>query len=110
MPEGRSQGPSADASRLGPDWRTRIPERLAELASAWDDAEAWTGMTQAGGVELPGEVAGLVAVNELMVHGWDIAVASGQRFACQPQLVEAALSFVRPTVAQQPLLPVRSPA
>ena len=37
-------------------------------------------MTQAGGVDLPGEVAGLVALNELVVHGWDIATASGQAY------------------------------
>lgn len=38
-------GPSADASRLGRDWRTRIPQRLAALAHAWRDESAWTGTT-----------------------------------------------------------------
>ncbi|HKF92219.1 MAG TPA: TIGR03086 family metal-binding protein, partial [Acidimicrobiia bacterium] len=61
-----SQGPSGDASRLGDDWRTRIPRDLAALADAWRDPSAWTGMTKAGGVELPSEVAGLVALDELV--------------------------------------------
>lgn len=52
-----SQPPSADGSRLGADWRTRIPGRLAQLAAAWHDARAWQGMTRAGGVDLPGDVA-----------------------------------------------------
>src|SRR5690348_13384890 len=56
-------GTSVDASRLGPDWRERIPGRLTELAEAWQDASAWTGMTRAGGIDLPGEVAGAVAIN-----------------------------------------------
>jgi uncharacterized protein (TIGR03086 family) len=99
---GGSQGPSADASRLGADWRTRIPQRLAALGAAWRDEAAWTGMTQAGGLELPAEVAGVVALDEVMVHGWDIAVASGQNFNCQPELVEAAYGFVQPTVDQNP--------
>src|SRR2546421_1143139 len=91
-----SQGPSGDASRLSDDWRTRIPSDLAALADAWRDPDAWSGMTKAGGVDLPGEVAGLVAVDELVVHGWDIARASGQRYDCEAELVEAAAAFVRP--------------
>src|SRR4051812_809519 len=82
-----SQAPSADASRLGSDWRTRIPERLAGLAAAWREPAAWTGMTKAGGQDLPGEVAGVIALNEVLVHGWDIAAASGQPWDCAPELV-----------------------
>jgi uncharacterized protein (TIGR03086 family) len=101
-PEGGSRAPSADASRLAPDWRARIPDHLAALAEAWRDPAAWTGMTEAGGVQLPGEVAGLVALNELIVHGWDVAQASGQPYSCDEALVEGALGFVRPTVAGSP--------
>lgn len=32
-------------------------------------------MTETGGMELPGEVAGLVALDELVIHGWDLARA-----------------------------------
>jgi uncharacterized protein (TIGR03086 family) len=99
---GGSQAPSADATRLGGDWRTRIPDRLATLAEAWRDPAAWTGMTEAGGVELPGEVAGAVALNEVIVHGWDIAVASGQPYSCDEDLLEGALGFVRAAVAENP--------
>ena len=72
-------GSSVDATRLGDDWRTRIPARLTALAAAWQDGDAWTGMTAAGGVDLPGEVAGLVALDEVVVHGWDLARATGQQ-------------------------------
>ena len=71
-------GPSGDASRLGDDWRTRIPRDLRRLAEAWSDPASWTGMTAAGGVDLPGEVAGIVALDELVIHGWDLAKATGQ--------------------------------
>jgi uncharacterized protein (TIGR03086 family) len=101
LPEG-SPGPSADASRLGADWRTRIPGRLAALAGAWRDEDAWIGITQAGGQELPAEVAGRVALDEVIVHGWDLAVASGQTFSCEPALIAAAFGFVEPMVAQNP--------
>ncbi len=58
--EGGNQGPSADASRLGTDWRARIPERLEALAAAWRREAAWEGMTRAGGVDLPA-AAGVAA-------------------------------------------------
>jgi uncharacterized protein (TIGR03086 family) len=101
LPDG-SAGPSANASRLAPDWRSQVPGRLVELADAWRAPDAWTGMTKAGGQDLPGEVAGLVALDEVIVHGWDIAVASGQPYDCEPHLVEAALGFVQPTAAANP--------
>jgi uncharacterized protein (TIGR03086 family) len=69
---------SGDAANLGPDWRTRIPGDLLALAEAWRDPAAWEGMTAAGGVDLPGEVAGVVALDELLLHGWDLARATGQ--------------------------------
>lgn len=89
-----SQGPSGDASRLSDDWRTRIPRDLAALADAWRDPEAWTGRTKAGGVDLPGEAAGIVALDELVVHGWDVARASGQAYDVDPASLEAVHGFV----------------
>jgi uncharacterized protein (TIGR03086 family) len=89
-----SQGPSGNASRLGDDWRTRIPRDLAALADAWRDPDAWTGMTKAGGVDLPGEVAGLVALDEIVVHGWDVARATGQAYDCDTPSLEAVNAFV----------------
>jgi uncharacterized protein (TIGR03086 family) len=89
-----SQGPSGDASRLGDDWRSRIPRDLSALAAAWKDPAAWTGMTKAGGIDLPGEVAGIVALDELVLHGWDVARASGRPYQPDPQLLEAVHAFV----------------
>jgi uncharacterized protein (TIGR03086 family) len=100
--EGNRGRASADASRLGDDWRIRIPRRLAALAAAWRDEGAWTGMTHAGGVDLPGDVAGVVALAEVIVHGWDIAMASGQPFSCPPAHVQAAYGFVQASVARNP--------
>ena len=83
-----------DAARLSEDWRTRIPRNLSAMAAAWRDPAAWTGMTQAGGVDLPGEVAGLAGLDELVVHAWDIARASGQELTADPTSVAAAHGFL----------------
>lgn len=87
--------PSADASRLPDDFRTSIPAALGELAAAWKDPAAWQGMTRAGGLDLPGEVAGLVALDEVVLHGWDLARATGQPFDVVPDLLEAVHGFVQ---------------
>ena len=76
-PPGGSRPPSASAARLADNWRTLIPARLAELADAWRGEAAWSGMTKAGGQDLPSEIAGVVALDEVVVHGWDLAVATG---------------------------------
>ena len=70
-------------------WRERIPARLDALADAWNDPTAWEGMTQAGGVDMPGEVAGLVALDEVVLHGWDLA--KGTRQAYDPDPATAAV-------------------
>lgn len=95
-------GPTADASQLGANWRTQIPERLAALAKAWRKDGAWDGFTRAGGIDMPGDVAGLVALDEVIVHGWDIAAASGQNFTCPTDLLEATYGFLQTSVTESP--------
>ena len=91
--DGATQGPSADAARLEEGWRLRIANDLSALADAWRDPKAWTGMT-AVGVELPGEAAGLFALDELVIHGWDVARASRQPFRCDDASLEAVHGLV----------------
>src|SRR3712207_1408929 len=83
------------------DWRQRIPERLAALAQAWRDDAAWTGMTAAGGVDLPGDVAGVVALDELTIHGWDLARATGQPAGFEGPELGAVLELVEQLRTQE---------
>ena len=101
-PDAGRQAPAADGSRLGTGWRDRIPGRLAQLAAAWGDEAAWTGLTRAGGIDMPGEIAGTVAIDEVVVHGWDVAVATGQGYSCDEGLLRAAYGFAQAAVARAP--------
>ncbi|WP_250403878.1 TIGR03086 family metal-binding protein [Streptomyces cellostaticus] len=89
-------GPTTDTSPgavmpdLGPGVLAELPEALDELAEAWRDPAAWTGFTRAGGVDLPGAVAGAVAADELVVHGWDLARSTGRSYRPDPGALEAA--------------------
>lgn len=93
IPRGASRPPSPSRTTLDPDWRSVLPGRLDALAEAWSRPSAWEGTTEAGGVRLPGEVAGVVALDEVVLHGWDLARATGQDFRCDPASAEAVLGF-----------------
>ncbi len=70
--------PTRPPQRLVDDWRAAIPRQLGELADAWAVESAWEGKTSAGGIEMDAADNALVAVEELTVHGWDLASATGQ--------------------------------
>lgn len=50
-------------------------------------------------MDLPAEVAGLVALNELVVHGWDLARSTGQPYDVDRASLEAVLPFLEPAAA-----------
>jgi len=92
-PDDGPTGPTASADDLAPNWRDQLPRRLSELVEAWRQPGAWEGMTEAGGVQMPAEVMGVVALDELVMHGWDLARATQQSFGCDPASAEAVLAF-----------------
>ncbi|RBY80550.1 TIGR03086 family protein [Geodermatophilus sp. TF02-6] len=94
--------PSADASRLPEDWRELVPAQLDALVEAWQEPSAWEGTAEAGGVVMPAPVAAVVALDEVLVHGWDLAVATGQEYWADPASVAACTGFVAPVAAGEP--------
>jgi uncharacterized protein (TIGR03086 family) len=64
------------------------------MAAAWKDPAAWEGMTQLGGMDLPAEVIGQIALGELLMHGWDLAVSTGQSFDYDGPHLDEMLAMV----------------
>jgi uncharacterized protein (TIGR03086 family) len=64
------------------------------LVRAWQQPGAWAGMTRIAGMDAPAAMVGLTVADELVVHGWDVARATGQPCACGPELLDAARSFL----------------
>ncbi len=87
--------PSGNAANLDPEWPSRIPQEVLILAEAWHDPDAWTGMTRAGGVDLPANVAAVVALDELLIHGWDLAKSTGQPAGYDGPGLEAVYGMVQ---------------
>jgi len=87
--------PDVDGSRLEDGWRDLVAGRLDELGEAWQDPAAYHGVTMAGPIELPADQAALVALNEVTVHAWDLARATGQPYPADDAAAAACLAFVR---------------
>ena len=98
-PEFTDGAPFGDASQLRDNWRTGIPERLAVLADAWRDPQAWTGTAKVGGGEFPGELCGKIALGEMVIHGWDLARATAAPFSATDEELEALKSYIEPIVS-----------
>ncbi|TCN58040.1 uncharacterized protein (TIGR03086 family) [Rhodococcus sp. SMB37] len=93
--------PSPGAVDLPDGWRTVGRNRLDALRRAWEDPTAWSGPTRAGGLDLPGNIAGLVTLDELVVHGWDLAVATGRSYSCTPVDIAACTAFAESITDEQ---------
>jgi uncharacterized protein (TIGR03086 family) len=66
-------------------------------------------MTMAGGVDLPGDIAGLVALDEVVVHGWDLARATGQAFDPGDEATAAVHAFLAESRADGAPSPIFGP-
>jgi len=95
-------GPMPDASRLPADWHERIPQQLDALAVAWREPTAWEGSTEIAGMTMPGPTIAVVALNEVLVHGWDLAAATGQDYRADGASAQACLDFALEIAANAP--------
>jgi uncharacterized protein (TIGR03086 family) len=86
--------PPPSAANLPPQWRSRLTVVLEDLAIAWRAPSAWEGTARAGGATMPALETGTIAVNELTMHGWDLARATGQEYAADPRLLEPLIEFL----------------
>jgi uncharacterized protein (TIGR03086 family) len=89
-----SHPPPGDASRLPARWREETTEWLGHLVDAWAHPAAWNGTTWIAGFEAPAAVVGATAANELVVHGWDVARATGQRLVLDAAALAPSREFV----------------
>jgi uncharacterized protein (TIGR03086 family) len=85
--------PPGDAAHLDADWRTNLPERIDELAAAWREPGAFDRTLEVGGIDMPAEAAFAVALEELVVHGWDLARATRQPYDAADDDLEVVRSF-----------------
>jgi uncharacterized protein (TIGR03086 family) len=91
---GSKPPPQGDASLLPEDWRGETTDWLDRLAETWANPAAWEGTAWIAGFEAPASVVGITAANELVVHGWDVARASGQQLILDDTALAPSRGFV----------------
>ncbi|MGW7575819.1 TIGR03086 family metal-binding protein [Streptomyces sp. NPDC054765] len=101
--------PNAAMPDVEPGWRAVLDRNLHGMAEAWHDPAAWEGETQAGGVTLPAAIAGRFALNELVLHGWDLARATGQEYAPDAASLGVSYALLAPMAEAPDRVPVFGP-
>jgi uncharacterized protein (TIGR03086 family) len=71
------------------DWVGLIAERCDKAV-----ATTWEGTVRLGSHETPAELASSLLLCDLVIHGWDLARATGQPFHCADEPAEAAYRTV----------------
>lgn len=83
------------------DWKGKVEAQTAGIVAAWSQPAAWEGTTQMGGpMELPASMIGAMVLGELVVHGWDLARATGQVPAWDDEILTRVLDEVEKTADQ----------
>lgn len=66
--------------RMAGDWRASFTELVKAALAVWADECAWHGRTELLGRPFAAADAGRKLVGELLVHGWDVAQATGRPY------------------------------
>lgn len=80
-----------EAELVDADWAARLTEHLDKLVAAWREPAAWEGVARVGGpTEMPAAAIGGMVIIELVVHGWDLVVATGQKVEWDDEVLRFA--------------------
>jgi uncharacterized protein (TIGR03086 family) len=77
-----------------PDWPEQYAAQLDRALAAWRDPAAWAGDIDLGGMTAPAETVAGMLVKELVVHGWDVARATGQEVRVPDETAQLVLDLV----------------
>ena len=77
---------------LGESWRHDLSEKLRDLADAWSQPDAWEGDAMDGA--MPKQSLGDMGYVEVMLHGWDLARATGQELEFDDAAAQRALEIM----------------
>ncbi|WP_328473870.1 TIGR03086 family metal-binding protein [Actinoplanes sp. NBC_00393] len=83
---------SAGPDRLTGDWRTEFADDVQGLRDVWADPSSLDGTSP--GLGLPQRVVGQMLVTDLVVHGWDLAKATGQPYRVDDGLLTSTREFL----------------
>jgi len=77
-----------------PDFATAYRAQLERALAAWADPAVWDRELDVMGTKTPAADVGALIIAELVLHGWDLAAATGQDYSISGRAAEAALHAV----------------
>jgi uncharacterized protein (TIGR03086 family) len=95
---------SAEALDLeSPTWQSTLTSRVERVGVAWADPAAWEGSSELAGLEFSNAEWGRIALTELVVHGWDLAQATGQQLELPEETVRSCYEHVAKLLTAPPV-------
>lgn len=88
-----SIAPTLDGVRPPNGHRSAVGRR-PRTADAWANSDAWEGDSTMASSAMPVAMVGSMMTAEVVVHGWDLATATGTAYAPPADAVEAAIAGV----------------
>src|ERR1700744_2301005 len=77
-----------------PGYAKAYAAQLDKAVAAWSDPGAWTRELNMMGSPTPSDGVGALLLAEMVLHGWDVARATGQEFHCDGPVLAAAAQAV----------------
>ena len=78
-----------------PGYAEAYQAQLDRAVQAWSKPEAWAGDRSVMGSATPAADIAAMLIMEMVLHGWDVAKATGQDYHCDGDLAQAVLGTVR---------------
>jgi uncharacterized protein (TIGR03086 family) len=78
-----------------PDYQAGYVAQLGQAVQAWSDPKAWAGEIGVMGDATPAADVGAMLIMEMALHGWDVAKATGQEYACDDAVAALVLEEVQ---------------
>ena len=77
-----------------PGYAEAYQAQIARAVQAWSDPQAWTRELGVMGSATPAADVAAMLIMEMVLHGWDVAKATGQDYHCDGDLAQAVLKTV----------------
>jgi uncharacterized protein (TIGR03086 family) len=77
-----------------PGYAQAYQAQIARAVQAWSDPEAWQRELGVMGSTTPAADVAAMLIAEMVLHGWDVARATGQDYHCDDEVAQAVLNTV----------------
>ncbi|MEU6199661.1 TIGR03086 family metal-binding protein [Streptomyces sp. NPDC047061] len=77
-----------------PGWAGAYADQLDRAVAAWSDPAVWEGEVDLGGMTMPAASVAQMVIKEMVLHGWDVAKATGQQVVVEDDLARLVLGVV----------------